>query len=464
MIIPIGQQDSTVRRLPWVTFTIMILCVLVFLGTLGPTRRLHRQASLKLAEAATYWMQHPYLKPDKRLKGLLTGGSGQREEAMMELVRQFGKKPPPTAPELKKQQAHLEELVEAAFSLVRKIPAYRWGLVPAHPTATTYITYMFMHGGWLHLLGNLFILFLTGPFLEDAWGRPLYAGVYLISGIFSAFMFAVHYPHFQGPLIGASGAIAGVMGAFLIRFWSRRIRFFYWFFFVFFGTFEAPAWLMLGLWLARELVFAQAKDTLAPGTGGGTAHWAHVWGFGFGLLVAFVVKRFDLEERFIHPAIESKITVVNNEPIERAMEAYKAGDVEQAWRLLEMELRKNPDNLDTQLALWNLAVESGRARDAVRHAKRLIRSSLRSGNEEGAVVVWSELMGNVPGTRLDPSTAVSVARVLADGGRLEEAERALEALTTLPTMEVPAGPLVRGARLAVEHRLPISRLIVARLM
>jgi len=442
----------------------MLLCLLALVGTLGTTNLVRRQAAQSLEEAVQYWMEHPYLEPGERLKNMLTGGAGQQEEALREFVRQFGKKPPSSRTELRKEQAHLDGLVEGAFSMLKKVPAYRFGLVPAHPDALSYLTYMFMHGGWMHLLGNLFILFLTGPFLEDAWGRPLFAAVYLVSGIFSALMFAVHYPHLEGPLIGASGAIAGVMGAFLIRFWHRRIRFFYWFFFVFYGTFEAPAWLMLGIWLLRELAFAQAMDTVAPGTGGGgTAHWAHVWGFGFGAIVAIAMKRFDIEERFIHPAIEAKITVVNNEPIERAMDTFKAGDAEEALRLLEAELRREPGNIDAELALWNLSVQSGRAGEAVGHAKSLIRSYLRSGNEDGAVGVWSELVGHAPGERVEPAAAVSVARLLAAAGRKEEAGFALEALTMAPVEEVPAGPLVRGARLAVEEGLPMGRLIVSRL-
>jgi len=293
---------------------------------------------------------------------------------------------------------------------------------------------------------------------------PLFAALYLVSGVFSAFMFAAHYPHFTGPLIGASGAIAGVMGAFLVRFWHRKIRFFYWFFFVFYGTFEAPAWLMLGLWLFRELAFAQAMDVVAPGShGGGTAHWAHVWGFALGAAVAVGVKRFRIEERFIHPAIEAKITVVDNEPVERAMEAFRAGDDKGAMRLLESELRRDPSNVDAELALWNMAVESGLASEKKEHARRLVRRYLRSSNDRGAVAVWSDLVGKVPGALLDPASAVGVATILTEDGRLEEADLALQALTEPPAGAVPAGPLVRGARLAVERDLPSAPAIVERL-
>ncbi len=464
MIIPIGQTDATVRRLPWVTFGIMILCFLAFVGTLGQTHSLQRQAAESLGDAIRYWTQHPYLEPGERMKSMLSGGAADKEQVLREFVRQFGKKPPASEEQRQREQAHLDQLVDRGFSLLHQVPAYRYGLIPAHPRAFAYLTYMFMHGGWMHLLGNLFILFLTGPFLEDAWGRPLFAALYLASGVFSAFMFAAHYPHLQGPLIGASGAIAGVMGAFLVRFWARKIRFFYWLFFVFHGTFEAPAWLMLGLWLLRELTFAQAMDAVAPGSGGGgTAHWAHVWGFVFGLAVAWGVKRFAIEERFIHPAIEAKITVVDNQPIERAMDVHSAGDHERALELLEAELRRDPGNVDAELALWNMAVELGRGREKAEHARRLIRKYLRSENNHGAVAVWSEFVGSAPGEGLDPVSAAGVARALAEAGRLEEADRALESLARADTGEMPPGPLIRGTRLAVENRLPTARLLLLRL-
>ena len=132
--------------------------------------------------------------------------------------------------------------------------------------------------GFFHFLGNMFILYLAGPFIEDRWGRPLFAGFYILAGIFAALFFVVQYPGLEESMVGASGAISGVMGAFLIRFWFVKIKFFYFFFF-FMGTFNAPAWFMLPLWLARELIFAQAGDVIAPEGGTGVAHWAHVAGF-----------------------------------------------------------------------------------------------------------------------------------------------------------------------------------------
>jgi membrane associated rhomboid family serine protease len=457
MLIPIGHEDTSVRRLPWVTFGIMIICLLVFLITLPGTKESQRKAGERLQEAVQYWVHHPYLKLDERLTKLMSGGRQDVDEAMREVVRQFGEKPPRDASVVREQQAQLQTYVEEAFQALQEIPARKLGLIPAHMKAYALITHMFMHGGWFHLLGNLFILFLTGPFLEDAWGRPVFASFYLVAGVFAALMYVARYPHLSGPLIGASGAIAGVMGAFLIRFWNRKIRFFYWFGFIFHGTFTAPAWLMLGLWLLRELAFAQAMDVVAPGSGGGgVAHWAHVWGFAFGLVVAAGMSKLEIEKRFIHPAIESKITLVDNTTIDEAMEIFRTGDRDRALAMLRDQVTRQRDNVDAALAYWNMACQAGAAAEAAPIAAQLIRQSLRSGSTELGLAVWTELVQHAPEQPVDPGTTVTVAEALLAGGRDNEAGQALTSLAAADLARVPPGPLARASRLAVELGIPAS--------
>lgn len=461
MLIPIGQEDTSVRRLPWVTFGIMITCLLVFVLTLPATKECEREARQKLGRAAVYWLQHPYLERDPRLARAMSQGRQDVDEALTEVTRQFGEKPPRDASVLKDQQAQLQSYVDQAYAAVDRLPGRRLGLVPAHIKAYALITHMFMHGGWLHLIGNMFILFLTGPFLEDAWGRPLYGGFYLMAGVFAALMYTARYPHWDGYVIGASGAIAGVMGAFLIRFWNRKIRFFYWIGFVFHGTFSAPAWLMLGLWLAREILFAQAMDVVAPGSGGGgVARWAHVWGFAFGAVVAIGMRKFDIEKRYIHPAIESKITLVDNTAIEDAMDVFRSGDSARALELLRGEVTRNRDNMDAALAYWNVACQAGAAAEAAPIAVQLIRQSLRSNDTDLGLAIWTELSQRAPERPLDPATAVAVAEALMASGREDDAGQALAPVATAEPEKVPPGPLVRAARLAVELGVPAAAALV----
>ena len=97
--------------------------------------------------------------------------------------------PPDNAAILAEEQRRLDELTQRALSSYRGHPFLRWGVAPEQRAPLTFITHMFLHAGWLHLLGNLLILYLAGPFVEDVWGRPLFLGFYLISGIVAALFF-----------------------------------------------------------------------------------------------------------------------------------------------------------------------------------------------------------------------------------------------------------------------------------
>ena len=130
-----------------------------------------------------------------------------------------------------------------------------------------------------------------------AFAIPVERVYALVFGIGAALAHVAASPYSPVPTVGASGAIAGLMGAFLICFGTSKIRFFYWFFIIW-GTFEAPAWLMLPLWLAMEVVSGRSMDVLSQGDGGGgVAHWAHVWGFIFGTALAWAIGLLGIDGR-----------------------------------------------------------------------------------------------------------------------------------------------------------------------
>lgn len=160
-----------------------------------------------------------------------------------------------------------------------------WGLVPARILAgegyATFLTSMFLHGGWLHLLGNMLFLFVFGDNLEDEMGRLPFLGFYLASGVGAGLLQIAADPSSVIPMVGASGAIAGVMGGYLLLHPKARVDVLI-IIFVFIRIVPLPAWIVLGLWLALQLVNG-ALDT--AGTGG-VAYWAHVGGFVVGALLA----------------------------------------------------------------------------------------------------------------------------------------------------------------------------------
>lgn len=159
-----------------------------------------------------------------------------------------------------------------------------WGLVPRDVlqggTSQTILTSMFLHGGWMHLLGNMLFLYIFGDNLEDMMGRFAFLLFYLASGAVAAAWQILADPGSSVPMVGASGAIAGVMGGYLLMFPRARIDVLV-ILVVFVKVFTIPAWLMLGLWFGLQLVSGLSMDLV----GGGVAYWAHAGGFVAGVVL-----------------------------------------------------------------------------------------------------------------------------------------------------------------------------------
>jgi len=168
----------------------------------------------------------------------------------------------------------------------------QWALVPADISAghhlITIITAMFMHGGWMHIIGNMIFLWAFGPEVEDAMGPLRYLVFYLLGGTVAFLAQVVAMPHSTVPNLGASGAIAGVMGAFLVTYPADQIRTLV-FFGIFFRTTFIPAALLIGVWFIIQL-FNQV-GSVADVQGGGVAYVAHVGGGIFGAIMARPFER-----------------------------------------------------------------------------------------------------------------------------------------------------------------------------
>jgi membrane associated rhomboid family serine protease len=149
---------------------------------------------------------------------------------------------------------------------------------------------MFMHGGLLHLGGNMLFLWIFGNNVEDSMGPVKYILFYLLGGLAATAGQVLVGPDSQIPNIGASGAIAGVLGAYILLF--PRARVVTVIFIVFFFTIlELPALVMLGLWFLQQIYFGYADLSDPTGGGGGVAYWAHIGGFAFGLLAIKVFAK-----------------------------------------------------------------------------------------------------------------------------------------------------------------------------
>jgi membrane associated rhomboid family serine protease len=172
---------------------------------------------------------------------------------------------------------------------------YQLGMVPANITGLLAgsglglvaaflptLTSMFLHGSWMHVIGNMWFLWIFGDNIEDHLGHFKYLLFYLLSGLGAAFAQVILNPHSRVPTVGASGAIAGVLGAYFLLY--PRAKVLIWFPIFFF--FYLPAWVTLGYWFAMQFVSGAATSIANYSeTSGGVAFWAHVGGFVAGIVL-----------------------------------------------------------------------------------------------------------------------------------------------------------------------------------
>jgi membrane associated rhomboid family serine protease len=151
------------------------------------------------------------------------------------------------------------------------------------------VTSMFMHGGWMHLLGNMLFLWVFGDNVEDSMGHLRFLIFYLIGGIIAALSQGFADPQSGIPMVGASGAIGCVMGGYLMLYPRVKVTIAV-FFFILFWTFRVPAYLMLGYWIGVQLLSGLTTST----AGGGVAFWAHFGGFVSGCVLVYFFKDKEL--------------------------------------------------------------------------------------------------------------------------------------------------------------------------
>jgi len=182
-----------------------------------------------------------------------------------------------------------------------QVLAFQLGFTPSHVTGflngtgnldlisvlLPFLTSMFLHGNWLHVIGNMWFLWIFGDNIEDHMGHSRYLAFYLLSGIAAATAEVVLTPHVRVPTVGASGAIAGVLGAYFILY--PRARVFTWFPPIFF--FYLPAWAMLGFWFALQFFSGATTRSASYGQSGGIAFWAHVGGFVAGIVLVKILPQ-----------------------------------------------------------------------------------------------------------------------------------------------------------------------------
>ena len=160
---------------------------------------------------------------------------------------------------------------------------------------STLFSHMFLHGGWMHLLGNMWFLWIFGNNVEDAMGHGRFVVFYLLCGLAAAALQVAAAPAAGIPMVGASGAIGGVMGAYVVLYPRVNVHMLFWFGF-YVTTFAIPAFWMLGYWFVVQMI---GGFSALGAQGGGVAFWAHIGGFAAGALLVLLFRDRELLAR--HP-------------------------------------------------------------------------------------------------------------------------------------------------------------------
>jgi membrane associated rhomboid family serine protease len=266
-LIPLRDNIPT-DRFPVITVAIIAINVLVFLFLQGPSFSFSGGDAVDTKPvveygAVPYRITHPGDECKLANIGIREVAPGQFEAVPGEQTVLCEGTPEYRAVAQSSQQVPVEDIAQP--------PAY-----------LTIFTSMFMHGGWLHIFFNMLFLWVFGNNVEDSMGKPRFALFYLLGGLAAAVTQVAVSTDSTVPLVGASGAIAAVLGGYALLYPRARVLTIFFLFFIFF--LEIPAMILLGLWILLQFLPAVGQlATPEVGGGGGTAYFAHIGGFLFGL-------------------------------------------------------------------------------------------------------------------------------------------------------------------------------------
>jgi len=454
MLFPIKHENMTARRWPLVTLGLILVNFAVFLCTHQDMDDQESPLRSVKAHLLVLAAQHPNLTIPHEAQQFVADFRRYYPTKWEELQSPDDKAG--AGADIQKEsaddQGEPQKEMDAFATEYSKLKAAsiteRYAFIPARPKLVAYFSAMFLHEGWLHLIGNMWFLWLAGFVLEDVWGRPLYLAFYLMAGIAATQLHAWASPGSLGAAFGASGAVAGLMGAFLVRFPKLKIKLM-WFFDVGLSGFW-PIWVraywLLPLWLVMEIYYGKPS-----GHSDGVAHWAHVGGFMFGALGALALRYSGLERK-ANKAIEEKITWTTDPEIHQASDLIENGKLDEAATTLNKYLAEKPDSLGA----WNLLRAVHWQRNEIPACRavagKLCALNIEARMYEAAWFDYEEFL-NLGGDSMPPATWLELCRVPEERNDYKRALNEYERLAA-------AHPTERQGLLA---QLGAARILLTRL-
>ncbi|MFH0730261.1 MAG: rhomboid family intramembrane serine protease [Pseudomonadota bacterium] len=313
-----------------------------------------------------------------------------------------------------------KELRKSYEQKLSGIVTHHYGFKPTLPNTLTLFTHMFLHGSMSHLIGNMIFLWLSGCLLEMGIGRLAFCVNYLLTGLFSVGLFWLCYPNVPGPLIGASGAISGLMGAVSVLYGRKKIKVFYSLGF-YFNYVKAPALLLLPLWIGNEcyqLIFNSDSNV---------AYVAHLGGLFSGATFSWI--NLKLIGAVNWKTVAEEPEDIASPLIEKALDAIGKLNWEEGGQLLEKAIAANPSNIVAMTHLFN-------ARKIIPKDPRFqtvsqqLLTALAGSNENAkkAADVYCEYKQLTPSPALSPELSLKLSTILTTLGQMDKAENLLARL------------------------------------
>jgi membrane associated rhomboid family serine protease len=471
MFLPIGH-DQTVRRFPYVTLAIMVICTLlqILRTILAPSEDDLGAAAKRILDVekriwAAQWSGLPGHKMPAEYNADYsddpsaspTGAAPAQPPApdTPALPSALPTPEPPADPGVLLREFEagrigapddpLRDELRAAKTALRELRrrdlAQRFGYRATESLSPNVLFATFIHAGWIHLIGNMLFLWLCGMNMEDRWGHALFAAFYALAAIVASITYALVHRGSDVPSVGASGAIAGAMGAFLVDFHHARIKILYWVWWRMSlkpGVFFVRALFAMPIWFSGQLLDAWIESDAK--VSGGTAYSAHVGGFVFGFAAALAMRLSGADARL---ALEDEDGPsegeVEDAELAKAREAAQQ-DPAAAIAGLRTMLVKHPERIRARRLLLELALSRGDASAIATSASAVLAHLGELAEWQTLVQTFREIEEKAPRTAL---TDRALAMATRAGVCMGDADATLRAARRLVDA-YPTSPLLRG--------------------
>ncbi|MGA9771381.1 MAG: rhomboid family intramembrane serine protease [Blastocatellia bacterium] len=482
MFIPIGNENSTVRRLPWVTFAILALNVMVYYVTLPGLATQMKALSSAATDIESFMENTGELMADDDVRNKLVA-EGLITKDQADTIKDTIKRDP----ELQKDYdlwlrgpvaQHQREELYKKLSVLKiakdNMLWFKYGLSPnGNWKIYQLITSAFIHGGFMHLIGNMIFFFAIAFSLEDLWGRGIFLGFYLLGAAAACIPYIVS--PISVPCIGASGAISATMGAFLIRLPRSKIRLFFlggiispigWIFFLFFkkrSKIFIPGYIYLIAYFITQVISWYLDKR--SGGGSGVGYSVHIAGFIFGAGFAFIMKATRTEETHVNPKIEAKVAFEAAAAVTQGLEMMDKGQFDMAERTMRSHLAQNNDSLEAILGLIQIYEKTSNYDQLNTMYGRLIRYHLSKEDKEAALYAYDNLLSVFPDKEINVRIPVRdwmiICEYLREVQMNREASVEFERLARAwPTDPNAVRASVQGAELALMSSEPERALMM----